>query len=277
MKDKQNFKNIAQKRQRNVIGCYLGLDLVTIRHGSDLFRHFTEILTLDRQKYKKYSPEEDRMILNEVADKGDELNTWKELSRKIRGDERGHFNIRRRYKLISNAKTNKCGNYSLEEDTAILEHLFTNKLRTISTIDMIKFSSFDNIKETKRDKKSISRRFEENLKPILLSYHLGSLGSNWKYGLFEYLVTKKYKGLKEIPWEEPKNLYPSQTTGSLTTCINSAVQNIAARKCNLSFTDALKEHQTKIKGSYDYTEAQKIYHQNFLDGYCNCTITYNAK
>jgi len=87
MNDKKNFIGVTNKRQRNVIGCYLGLNLVPARHGSDIFRHSLNILTSDKPKRRKFSREEDQIILNEVADKGDKLSTWKMLSRRIKGDE----------------------------------------------------------------------------------------------------------------------------------------------------------------------------------------------
>merc|ERR1712150_139760 len=160
MKNKKNFKTVAQKRQRNIIGCYLGINLIPTRHGSDLFSHFTDILTSDRPKYKKFSHRDDQMILNEVAKKGEKLSTWKALSLKIRGDERTSWYIRERYKNKLSAESMKSGNFTLEEDTAILEHLFTSKPCAINTINRIQFSSFDNIKEVKRGKKYISQRFQ---------------------------------------------------------------------------------------------------------------------
>merc|ERR1712150_91494 len=225
---------------------------------------------MGKPKRRKFSREEDQIILNEVADKGDKLSTWKMLSRRIKGDEKYHDHIRNRYLQNLHGETKKHGKFSLEEDTVILEHVFTGKPRSIRAIDMINFSSFDNMTEVKRGKANMSSRFQKNLKPILLSYHLGQLNSNWKYSFFEYLVTQNYRERKEIPWAKLQSLYPAQTISSLIACIN-VIEHLQERR-NLSFADALKDHLGKIKDGHDYTETQKDYHQKIVDIYCNCTM-----
>merc|ERR1712043_343 len=171
----------------------------------------------------------------------------------------------------------KYGKFTLDEDTAILEHLFTNKPRGINTIDGIDHSSFDNITEVKRIKHSLLQRFHTKLKPIILSYHLGTLNSNWNYDFFEHLVTQNYNALKEIPWDKLRSLYPAETNQSLMIRTHSAVKTISKKHGNMSFSDALKEHLKKIKGSYDYTELQKDYHTKIVNVYCKCSITKLSK
>merc|ERR1712113_881479 len=108
---------LAHKRQKNVIGCFLGSNLVPASHGCDIFNHFMDVLALGKPRYKKFTPKEDQIILNEVANKGNKLVTWKALSVKIKGDERSYDVIRKRYMYKLSVGSMKHGRFTLEEDT----------------------------------------------------------------------------------------------------------------------------------------------------------------
>merc|ERR1712150_92113 len=190
-------------------------------------------------KRKVFSSEEDEIISKEVADKGDKLSTWKALSLRISGHEQQYHVIQQTFRHNLKVESRKTGKFTLEEDISILKHLFTNKPRVISTINTIKMSSFDNMKEVKRGKYSISQRFQRNLKPILLSYHLGKSILKWKYYFFEHLVTHNYNSINEIPWKKLESMYPAQTIQSLTACATNAVNNIQEYCNDISFANAL--------------------------------------
>merc|ERR1719414_764964 len=261
------FKTHIQKRQRNVVGCYLGYGLKRARHGSDIFPHSKIILYSNLIIKSKYTPQEDQIILDQVAMNGDTNSTWKTLSRILNKSVLNPANIRYRYLRILKSGCYKSGHWTLEEDTVLLESLFENKPRKIETIKSVNHISLGNIDELKRFKSAIKSRFESILKPILLSYHLGILNHNWKYNFVAHILNKKYKASKEVIWEELVDIYPGQTCISLTYYLHSIVKSD-----KLDFTIALQDHLNKLKNSEDYTEKQKEYRQKIADIYTKCTI-----
>jgi len=222
-----------------------------------------------------FSPEEDRIILDEVAENGDTVSTWRTLTKKLNRceDTRKSYcsSIRNRFLRLSNSAYSSKGKWTLEEDTALLEHLFTNKPSNIDTIKSISYSSFANT-EINRRKELISFHFEAVLKPILQNYHYGTLNSNWKYNFFLHIVNKNYKSLKEVIWEESLNLFLGQTQRSLSEVLSKIVTREQKLNKNLNFCDAVKEHARKVKNVDDYTERTKEYRQKVVDVYLKCAV-----
>merc|ERR1719334_2695259 len=90
MYKKKNFKSLNLKRQRNVIGCFLGCNLTRVRHASEIYEQLNIALSPNMDFGKKYSPEEDRIILDEVAKNSNTITTWKALTKKLnRGEKFG--------------------------------------------------------------------------------------------------------------------------------------------------------------------------------------------
>ena len=147
---KSNFTNSFERRHRNVIGCYLGQGLVVLRHASDVFFHAIQILNPLRTG--TFTTDEDTIILDEVAKRGDNNETWKAIALLLNRDvsANGFSSIRRRYRRCLMVKRQKTGIWKLDEDRMLLESLFKDRERTIETINSMTISDFSNISEVKR-------------------------------------------------------------------------------------------------------------------------------
>merc|ERR1719334_2121367 len=99
---RENFSTLNLKRQRNVIGCFLGGNLTRVRHASEIYERLKTALSQYKNHRKKYSPEEDRIILDEVAINGNTTSTWKALTKKLNRGE-NFSNIRRRHTWLLNS------------------------------------------------------------------------------------------------------------------------------------------------------------------------------
>merc|ERR1712018_191166 len=112
----------------NVIGCFLGRNLTRVRHGSEMYERLQIAMSPSMVLKKKFSPDEDRIILDEVAKNGNTISTWKTLTKKLnRGEKytKSYCNsIRSRYFRLLNSATYSKGNWTLEEESSLLEHLF---------------------------------------------------------------------------------------------------------------------------------------------------------
>jgi len=218
-------------------------------------------------KRNLYSPDEDKIILNEVSKNGDTTSTWKAVTLMLGRNERRSSNIRRRYLQILQCSENKKGKWTLEEDAVLLEALFKSKKCDMNTVRSINYASFKEIRDLKRSPPNVSARFYAVLQPILMNHHLGTLNLNWKYNFLANILNKNYKEQREIIWEDMCSLYPGQTQSSLAMTIDST-----RRGNNLSFRDAIKNHIAKISNKDDYSEKQKKYRLEIVRIYLKCTV-----
>jgi len=136
---KDTFKSNIQKRQRNVVGCYLGKGLKRARHGSDIFERSKIIMYQKIGNKRKYSFQEDQMILDQVAISGDSDDTWNTL--KVKLNRPYKYGIRTRYLVISKSGCYKIGHWTLKEDTVLLDaplHILiiiqTKRFQIVNTI-----------------------------------------------------------------------------------------------------------------------------------------------
>jgi len=223
----------------------------------------------------KYSSEEDKIILDEVAKNGYSVNTWKTLTNKLNRSKwsgRSYYNsIRLRYVWLLQNGSYKKGKWSIEEDAILLEHLFRNKPRNINTVKSMKLISTSSI-EIRREKRIILNHYQAVLKPTLLDHHLGTLDSNWKYNFLMHIISKNCKSSKEVIYEELLEAYPSQTHISLSNALNEAIQLEQRSNKNLDFLEALKLHAIKIRNTEDYSKRKKEYRQKIVDIYLKCTL-----
>merc|ERR1711997_302526 len=97
----------------------------------------------------------------------------------------------------------------------IIEKLFKDKEYSLENVRTSKLVKNEEISDMKRSGISTYDRWEKKLKPILMSYHLGTLHSNWKEKFLSYIVEKRVSYKKEIDWNEVSKLFPVQTTMSL--------------------------------------------------------------
>ena len=98
------------------------------------------------------------------------------------------------------------------------------------------------------------------IQPILLSYHLGMLQSNWKVDFLTYIVEKGTHYKKEIDWSEACKLFPGQTRISLQKVLTQYENSK-----ELPLYKAIKGHPRK--NADDYSEEQKLYRETIVEIY----------
>jgi len=271
MHKKNYFQSRNEKRQKNVIGCYLGINLRRMRHASDVFYRSKMSCIRSKAEKKFFSHNDDKIIMDEVSKNGATKTTWKKLSHMLNIDETSSTSIRERYVNILNLSGTKTGSWTLDEDTALLEYLFKNKKCDIKTVKLVNYKSFVDIREVKRSQKSMSERYSYYLQPILMSYHLGTLNLNWKYNFFVDILKRNYSDVKEVIWEDMVSLYPGQSINSLSRTLVTAIKN--GRQNDKNFCDTLKEHIAKISKTDDFSEKKKAYQRKIVEVYLKCTIS----
>jgi hypothetical protein len=228
------------------------------RHCIDVLERASYIV----QPFKsgKYTEEDDKLILEELKRSGDKLSTWRELSKKLNRDPRRWDNVRDhyRYEMMQQDKTS--GKFSIQEDQIIFEKLFMGKECSVETVRNSKIVKTEGIPEANRKSTSVINRWVRGIQPILMSYHLGTLQSNWKADFLTYIVEKNIRYTKEIDWSEACKLFPGQTVASLSKVLNNYKNPKELPLCK-----AIKVHQRKK--AEDYSEKEKLYRETIVEIY----------
>ncbi len=199
--------------KRNVVGCYLGQDLDDVRHAANIFQH--ACILINPPTSGKFSKEEDEVILREVEKSGPGLKTWKQIC-ELLGRSRTNT-ISRRHQLLISKKTMAIGKWTLPEDKIILGTLFGGQKNAgVENIKRVSYTDIDQLVEKlNRLKPNIRVHWNKYLKPILLSYHYGTLHKLWRLDFLKYLVEKKVTGAQSMNYSEIATLFPEQTSDSL--------------------------------------------------------------
>ena len=112
-----------------------------------------------------------------------------------------------------------------------------------------------------RSEKNVGFRWARNLKPILLSYHYGTLHRPWKKVLFEYLIDRKIVARQDINYRELKPILPEQNAASiglalthyrcktipLWQLLKKSVPDLKDRQ----ESERIKDYREKIVGIYE--------------------------
>ncbi len=243
--------------KRNVLGCYLAQNLPNIRHGADVFQNAVAILYPWNEG--KYSKEEDKLILKEVEKTGANRNTFRKLA-ELMGRRRA-VNIKDHYKILKDSKHSyKSGRWTLHDFEQFFEFVFREKNpgngKGTDYINSIPTSVIhDASKVLDRMRHRVYIEWVGQIKPILLSYHSGTLHTEWKPQFFDYLIKNKIVSLQEINWDDAKEKFPNHCSQSLTLSLNSVrkTQNYDSMPLYL----ALKDYKEKTKHSNERLSTKK--------------------
>ena len=270
--DKKRSTVSSQRRMRSIIGIYLGQGLDTERHCANVFGHALKILTC--KKDGKFTPEEDKIILEEVDKNGDCIGTWKYLCSKLaRNPDCCGYEIRRRYTNVLLNKSNKSGKWSFEEDIALLEHLFRDqKICSIDAVKSIKYKDFENVEGIDRVQAYIHHRWDGVVKPILLSYHLNMLHHFDRPKVLRYVLETGVKYKKEIDWNDALKKFPSHTPTSLGDMLRSVLSKEATLNVAIkTFVQTTKVGKVGRPPKVEYTPKEKEYREmvvlSYLDNF----------
>ena len=80
------------------------------------------LLIKDKIVTGAFTEEEDKVILNDVETHGDNLQTFKELCKKL--NRHKHHNIRQRFEFLQNRPSEPPGAWNLCQDQMLIEHIF---------------------------------------------------------------------------------------------------------------------------------------------------------
>ena len=250
--------SIDEKRKKGIVGCFLGQHLKSPRHCIDVLERASYIV----QPFEvgKYTKEDNELILKEVKRSGDKVSTWRELSQKLDRDPRRWYNVRDHYQYEIKQQSKTSGKFSLQEDQIIIEKLFMGNECSLETVRNSKIVKAEGIPEVHRKGQIVYSHWKVVIQPILMSYHLGMLQSNWKTDFLTYIVEKGIHYKKEIDWSEACKLFPGQTVASLRKALDQYENSK-----ELPLYKAIKGHQRK--NADDYSEEQKLYRETIVEIY----------
>ena len=106
---------------RNIANCLCFLAIkFEMDHPRSIEIHYNNLL----KNYVKgaFTKAEDNIILNDVKIHGNELQTFKNLSKKLNRPRPG--DIKSRYEYLQNKPSKKPGPWQIEEDQMLMEHFF---------------------------------------------------------------------------------------------------------------------------------------------------------
>ena len=261
---KVSSKDRLERKQLNVMGCYLDPDLKKARHATEVVHR--AIYILNSFVTGKYTPEEDKIILDEVERNGDDIAVFKDLCLKLNRNPIWWKSVRTRYKYLLQRKDLKFGKWTIDEDKFVIEQLFMNKELGIDTINSIVHSDHKSFQEIKRNANQVQTHYEAYIKPILLSYYYGKMDYNWKYDFLCYVVENKITSVKEIQWNEVVKLFPYQTRQSM----HIAQMHIFQQHSPLDdLYLVVQEKLSNYKEKYP-TEEEIEYRSQIVEIYLNC-------
>jgi len=256
--------SILERKLRCVVGIYLSQGLGRERHYADVFTYAIQILKT--QNKGPFTPEEDRIIIEEIKKNGDLPSTWKEICLMLKRNVKFYCNIHNRYKNVLSV-SKKSGSWAFEEDKLLLEHLFQGcGILSIDKVKSIKSEDFNNIKHINRPLKNISEHWSERIKPILLSYHCGTLRTYSRRKFLSYIMKTGIEYTQDINWEEVLKHFPCETRRSL----DSSLRPIRSNKedtLSVAIEKYLENTSNNRKGKDEYTPKEKKYRDQIVSCY----------
>ncbi len=243
--------------KRNVLGCYLAQNLPNIRHGADVFQKAVTLLYPWNEG--KYTNEENELILKEVEEHGANQETFRKLA-EVMGRRRAD-NIIYHYTLLKEGKSaTRYGKWTLTEFEQFFDFVFKEKnpgnKTGIDFINSVPISVIhDAAKLLDRMPHSVYLHWAGQTKPILLSYHSGTLHTEWKSQFFDYLIKNKIVSLQEINWDDAREKFPYHCAQSLTASLKTILTSRSYDGMPLHL--AVKDYKEKTKHSNERLSAKK--------------------
>jgi hypothetical protein len=242
--------------KRNVIGCYLGQDLPYIRHGSDVIQRAVAIL----YPWNKgmFSKDEDEIILKEVEANGENCKTFRKLAEVL---ERPAKSISDRYYEHIKCEGLKAGSWNLADYEQFLEFVFqAERIGNKSGIDYINSIPMSVIHDSAKvlgwKPKSIVQKWMKRIKPLLLSYHSGSLHTDVKPQFYDYLINNKIVFMQEIDWKDVEKEFPNHSSYSLKCFISDIFRNKLYKGMPIYL--AVEDYKEKTKHSKRQQSKRKL-------------------
>ena len=251
-----------QLQRRTVLGCFLAQDLPYVRHGADVFNRATRLLHFTSTGH--FTPDEDAMILKEVAKNGASEKTWVKLINLLK---RGKSTIiSMRYTLITEGKLLKTGKWDTEDYSSFLGCIFGGTDDKTSPEEFIKSRTVTDINKAatliNRLPTNVKNFWASYIKPVLLAYHNGILHHNWKREFLHYVSQKEFTSLQDIIWEDAIVLFPFHTASSLNEALapirNEQRRMYAGMPLYMAVRDYLQKSKHKIERGSSRENRERI-------------------
>jgi hypothetical protein len=217
----QAFKELDEGERsnllrQNVLGCFLAQGMADIRHPLNVFSRAVAILFLWNDG--KFTAEEDAVILSEAEKNGANRQTWKNLSQLLK--RRHPYCIQVHYTLLTEGKNLKTGKWTEADLRQLFNHLFSKeKCGTMGAVEYIQSLTTTAFSESAevlgRLPYNVFRYWTGCIKPVLLSYHSGTLHKEWKKDFYEYLIKNKVFSVKDIDWQDVRKHFPDKSSSSM--------------------------------------------------------------
>ena len=121
-------KNGESKSTWQELAIKFGMD-----HPQTIKRHYNNLL--ENYVKGKFTKAEDKIILNDVKIHGNNLQTFKNVCKKLNRSSPDH--IKRRFEYLQNMPSKKPGPWRIEEDQMLMEHFFQVNDSVIKFLNMI--------------------------------------------------------------------------------------------------------------------------------------------
>jgi hypothetical protein len=83
----------------------------------------------------------------------------------------------------------------------------------------------DAAKELDQKPDLMRQKWMQGIRPLLLSYHSGSLHADVKPQFYDYLIKNKIVFQQEIDWKDVEKEFPNHSSPSLKWCITNIFRN----------------------------------------------------
>lgn len=203
-------------RRRTVLGCYLAQNLPYVRHGINVY--YRAVALVFPWNDGKYTQEEDATILREVERNGACQKTWIKLAEQLQ--RQFPSNIAHHFTLLTTGKSLNVGRWTTVDYETFMDIVFRKSTANVTGIEFVQSVSNSDIHEAAKALNRLPQNVYWNwrayLRPLLLSYHYGTLHSDTRKQIFQYLVKNKVASVQEINWEDAKLFFPNHTATSLS-------------------------------------------------------------
>ena len=217
---------ILNIKKKNVLGCFLGQDLVDVRAASNIVHRAVRSLLIEH--HGKFTKMEDETILKFVNKRGANFGTWKLLGRKL---DRDSAVVRNRFRDVLQTSGCTSGLWSLVDEEICLRKLFKDEHSDRDFIESISREDLQPVSdELGRSMHPVLKHWEGRLKPVLLSYHDQTLLTNVTPHFLSYIIERKLSATQEIMWDDVIKHFPTQTPKYLTRELSNKLTTI--NKCN---------------------------------------------
>eukprot|EP00092_Neocalanus_flemingeri_P003075 GFUD01003284.1.p1 GENE.GFUD01003284.1~~GFUD01003284.1.p1 ORF type:complete len:465 (-),score=109.47 GFUD01003284.1:19-1413(-) len=213
--------------KRNIIGYFLLQGIPEVRLAAESFQRLRVKILASGD----FSEEEDRDIIEFVEKKG---KKWSELSRKM---ERIPDMLRHRYNVLKSKEALVTeGEYNLEDDCSIVSQVFKAD-KDILTDGNVSRTDWEEIgRLLNRSVTSVRDRWTHYLEPTLRRYHAGTLDTDVREELINYLVENKLNYPQDIDWDKLVKLpdFAGHTSTSLILLRHSLI-TCARKKYSMKY------------------------------------------